>query len=379
MAETTDPVIVALQTKVTALEHSLNHEIINRKAIVAEILAEFEEVTISGGVISIAGESGIVTIDEAQDALNLPPNTIGDIASQNASLSAHIGDASAAHAASAIAFTPAGGIAATDAQAAIVEAKTDAVAAADAADVVVAAAAAAAYVPKSLADTKGDLWVASAADTPARLAAGANGSLLVPDSAESTGLKYTTTLFLEGTGSPEGVQTAPIGSSYRDTNDSSGFPWWLKASGVGNTGWLPAGYRQPFAMLEATAGTNLDASWRKINLASTAHIDEDFFSTEASFVTCLQDGWYDVDGWVGINGGSSDRYAGIGIDGVVDIQGQVGVQMATNQSWLAARPGFMGKFYPAGTEFRLAAVCASGPATYHDSVLFSHMTVRKVG
>jgi hypothetical protein len=44
--------------------------------------------------------------------------------------------------------------------------------------------------PKSLVDAKGDLIAASANDTPARLAVGANGETLVADSSTSTGLRY---------------------------------------------------------------------------------------------------------------------------------------------------------------------------------------------
>lgn len=43
----------------------------------------------------------------------------------------------------------------------------------------------------NLVDAKGDLYTATAADTPARLAVGANNTLLVADSAQSTGLKYS--------------------------------------------------------------------------------------------------------------------------------------------------------------------------------------------
>ena len=44
--------------------------------------------------------------------------------------------------------------------------------------------------PKSIVDAKGDLIAASANDTPARLAVGANGETLVADSSTSTGLRY---------------------------------------------------------------------------------------------------------------------------------------------------------------------------------------------
>jgi hypothetical protein len=39
-------------------------------------------------------------------------------------------------------------------------------------------------------DAKGDLIAATAADTPARLAVGANGTILTADSAEATGMKW---------------------------------------------------------------------------------------------------------------------------------------------------------------------------------------------
>lgn len=47
-------------------------------------------------------------------------------------------------------------------------------------------------VPKSLVDAKGDLVTATADNTPARLAVGSNGQVLVADSAQATGLKYET-------------------------------------------------------------------------------------------------------------------------------------------------------------------------------------------
>jgi hypothetical protein len=45
-------------------------------------------------------------------------------------------------------------------------------------------------IQNAIVDAKGDLIAASANDTPARLAAGANGLSLVTDSAETTGLKW---------------------------------------------------------------------------------------------------------------------------------------------------------------------------------------------
>jgi hypothetical protein len=47
-------------------------------------------------------------------------------------------------------------------------------------------------IQNAIVDAKGDLIGATAADTPARLAVGANGTVLTADSAESTGLKWAT-------------------------------------------------------------------------------------------------------------------------------------------------------------------------------------------
>jgi hypothetical protein len=49
------------------------------------------------------------------------------------------------------------------------------------------------FIPDAIVDAKGDLIVATAADTVARLAAGSNGDSLVADSSTSTGLRYQAT------------------------------------------------------------------------------------------------------------------------------------------------------------------------------------------
>lgn len=43
--------------------------------------------------------------------------------------------------------------------------------------------------------------------------------------------------FIRGTGMPEGVVSAPVGSRYIDTAATNGAVEWIKASGTGNTGW----------------------------------------------------------------------------------------------------------------------------------------------
>lgn len=43
---------------------------------------------------------------------------------------------------------------------------------------------------------------------------------------------------LMGTGSPEGVVSAPVGSTYRRSNGGAGTSFYVKESGTGNTGWV---------------------------------------------------------------------------------------------------------------------------------------------
>lgn len=41
-----------------------------------------------------------------------------------------------------------------------------------------------------------------------------------------------------GEGTPEGVITARIGSTYHRTDGGAGTPFYVKESGIGNTGWV---------------------------------------------------------------------------------------------------------------------------------------------
>jgi len=143
-----------------------------------------------------------------------------------------------------------------------------------------AAATLAAAIPKTLVDAKGDLLVGTASDTVTRLAVGSNGKLLLPDSAQTSGWKFSTSLVVEGVGSPQSVVTAPVGSLYIDTAATTGAVRWLKTSGAGSTGWTveygDTGWRNVTSLMSnldaANVGTaNLRrvgtaARWRFINV-----------------------------------------------------------------------------------------------------------------
>jgi len=57
--------------------------------------------------------------------------------------------------------------------------------------------------------------------------------------ASSLAATYATVndVYRTGTGFPEGVTTAPVGSRYIDTAATNGAIEWIKASGTGSTGW----------------------------------------------------------------------------------------------------------------------------------------------
>lgn len=101
----------------------------------------------------------------------------------------------------------------------------------------------AAAIPTSLVDAKGDLLVGTANDTVARVPKGADGQVLTADSTDAAGVKWATptggasAFELRGTGFPEGVVTATVGTYYTDTAATNGAIRWVKASGTGNTGW----------------------------------------------------------------------------------------------------------------------------------------------
>lgn len=97
-------------------------------------------------------------------------------------------------------------------------------------------------IPASILDTKGDLIAASAADTAAKLAAGANGKYLVTDSAQSAGLKYENVKTLElkvfddatalSTGDGKLIFCIPIPMGGMDLTAANAFVTTVSSSGL---------------------------------------------------------------------------------------------------------------------------------------------------
>lgn len=96
----------------------------------------------------------------------------GGLATLETSFAGHLNDTSDAHDGTAISFPPSGPILSTDVTNAIVEVANLA-------------------ILDSLVDAKGDLIVATAADTPARLAVGTDDHVLTAASGETSGLKFS--------------------------------------------------------------------------------------------------------------------------------------------------------------------------------------------
>ena len=76
-------------------------------------------------------------------------------------------------------------------------------------------------IQNAIVDAKGDLISATAADTPARLAVGANGTVLTADSAEATGLKWAAAAgggkVLQVVNATTTTETAITSTSYNDS------------------------------------------------------------------------------------------------------------------------------------------------------------------
>jgi len=86
---------------------------------------------------------------------------------------------------------------------------------------------------------------------------------------------------MSGTGSPEGVVSAPVGSQWTDTAATTGAIQWIKATGTGNTGWVvqygDTGWRNVTASMEAgfkTSNPNAALYVRRTNDRVTWMLNE---------------------------------------------------------------------------------------------------------
>lgn len=136
---------------------------------------EFPEVKFAEGAAPGTPASGLVIAYAKSDGLLYAKDDTG--AETVLGAAAHVADTTDAHDASAVSFDPTGltSVTATEVQAAIEE---------------IDAALAAGGIPATIVDVKGDLIVATAADTVARVAAGANDLALIADSAQAAGVKW---------------------------------------------------------------------------------------------------------------------------------------------------------------------------------------------
>jgi hypothetical protein len=169
---------------------------------------ELTALSTSGGVTDHGDLTGLADNDHPQYALDTD-------------FDAHLADTTDAHDASAVSFDPTGlaNTSATDVQEAIED---------------LDGAISGGGIPATIVDVKGDLIVATAADTVARLAAGANGSSLVAASGEASGLKWRL--------HNDGASTAPT------VNDDSGDGYTVGSR------WLDTTADKEYVCLDATGG-----------------------------------------------------------------------------------------------------------------------------
>jgi hypothetical protein len=129
------------------------------------------------------------------------------------------------------------------------------------------------FIPDAIVDAKGDLIVATAADTVARLAAGNNGEALVADSSATTGLRYQT-----GNGLAQGTINGGFDVWQRGTSSSAGVfgaDRWF--NGGGNTTYtqestaanLPAGFR--FGIKMTMTGTDTPYTMQAIETSNAIY------------------------------------------------------------------------------------------------------------
>lgn len=131
-------------------------------------------------------------------------------------------------------------------------------------------------IQNAIVDAKGDLIAATAADTPARLAVGANGTVLTADSAEATGLKWATpatgmTLISTTTLTGSSTTVSSIPSSYKQLSIVIKGVYQASTVGIGFT-------------LNGDSGSNYNYGWfRQRNATIAAGYNNNFTSVSGAF------------------------------------------------------------------------------------------------
>ena len=165
--------------------------------------------------------------------------------------------------------------------------------------------------------------------------------------------------FLTGTGMPNGVVTAPVGTEYTDTAGTNGAHKWLKASGTGNTGWIvtfgDTGVRNISSLLINGWAPSNSNRWTMRRINHTVHIGGYITgpsTTSDDVMTPIPSGFYGYDAtgsWREFS--SSSTKAGVvlvqrGRSGVITLRGAAGgtniftsVTFSTTDAWPATLPG----------------------------------------
>ena len=164
---------------------------------------------------------------------------------------------------------------------------------------------------------------------------------------------------MAGTGSPEGVVTAPVGSTWRDTNATTGAIKWIKATGTGNTGWAveygDTGWRN-ITVSHAPNANGWAASLQRIRrVGATVQYVAAFENTSGTTATGAVTGVILPTGmrtslsqqfYVATNSSSVGRLAVVESTGDVNLWGydtvasfQLSLSWATADAWPTSLPG----------------------------------------
>ena len=163
--------------------------------------------------------------------------------------------------------------------------------------------------------------------------------------------------YLKGTGFPEGVISAPVGSTYIDTAITNGASSWIKKSGTGNTGWQvlegDTGWRNIASLINTTDFSGTNFKIRRVNNqveligdlgANTLSAERELTSNFALFTGFkANSAVWDRQGLVNVGGTSMVGYIKVGdnfkalFTGAT--QNRFRVSFSTTDAWPTTLPG----------------------------------------